>query len=177
MFIQIIINRHTLTPFFRQWLWIIGQAWTSFQETIPRVSISGYLRMHMFTVDYKKFYVCNVFVVDFIIFAYFTSNVNDFISNFDRRVHGPREYKDLPNGNRLTPTDIEFQPRRLVSRPMALSYYWSGSIFEDALTFVHDCISFTRALTFFVLLFIFNIHCIHIFVFFTTVFCWNKKNL
>lgn len=39
------------------------------------------------------------------------------------RVHGPREYKDLPNGNRLTPTDIEFQPRRLVSRPLALSYY------------------------------------------------------
>ncbi|XP_022292040.2 protocadherin Fat 1-like isoform X1 [Crassostrea virginica] len=41
------------------------------------------------------------------------------------RVHGPREYKDLPNGNssRLTPTDIDFQPRRLVSRPLALSYY------------------------------------------------------
>ncbi|XP_061176116.1 protocadherin Fat 1-like isoform X2 [Saccostrea echinata] len=41
------------------------------------------------------------------------------------RVHGPREYKDLPNSNRLTPTDIDFQPRRLLSSrpPLAVSYY------------------------------------------------------
>lgn len=77
-----------------------------------------------------------------------------------------------PNRHRVPAPEASVAPNGAIVLLIGIDLH---SIFEDALTFVHDCISFTRALTFLVLLFIFNLYCIHIFVLFTTVFCWNKK--